>query len=68
MSDQTGPEQIHLPGPSLIPFICAVGITLTVVGLTTGWVLLVAGLVITVATIAKWITLARREFRELPPG
>ena len=31
-------EEIHLPGPSLIPILSAAGITLAVIGTTIRWI------------------------------
>jgi len=59
-------EEIHLPGPSIQPLLLAFGITIAIVGITTFFVLVVAGVVITVATILVWIRDARREIDELP--
>ena len=59
-------EHIHLPGPSLQPILLAFGITLTLVGVTLGWFLLVAGLLLTVAVIVRWVADTRREMRALP--
>lgn len=59
-------EDIHLPGGSLQPLGLSVGITLALVGVTTSPVLLVAGLLLTVAMLYGWIRDARREFSELP--
>jgi hypothetical protein len=59
-------EEIHLPGPSIQPVLLAFGITLGIVGITTFFVLVVAGVLITVGTIAVWIRDTRREIDELP--
>ena len=59
-------EEIHLPGPSLQPILLAFGITLTLVGVTLGMYMVVAGLVLTVWVIVRWIADTRREMRELP--
>jgi hypothetical protein len=59
-------EEIHLPGPSIIPFACAIGITLIVIGSTLGWWLSIIGLIVTVVTIAIWIRDTRRDIEELP--
>ncbi len=59
-------EDIHLPGGSLQPLGLSVGITLTLVGVTTSPILLVAGIVLMVAMLYGWIRDARREFNELP--
>jgi hypothetical protein len=65
---QTPPagEEIHLPGPSLIPLMCAIGITLVVVGTTLTFILSFVGLVILVVTIAIWIRDTRRDVDALP--
>ncbi len=59
-------EHIHLPGPSLQPILLALGITLTLVGVTLGIFVLVSGLLLTVAVIVRWIADTRREMRALP--
>jgi len=59
-------EHIHLPGPSLQPILLALGITLTLVGVTLGMFVLVSGLVLTVWVIVRWIVDCRREMRALP--
>jgi hypothetical protein len=59
-------EEIHLPGPSIQPVLLAFGITLGIVGITTFLVLVVAGVLISIGTIAVWIRDTRREIDELP--
>jgi len=59
-------EEIHLPGPSLQPLLLAIGITLTLVGVTLGRPLLIGGLVLTVWIIVRWISDTKREMGELP--
>jgi hypothetical protein len=59
-------EEIHLPGPSLQPLLLTVGITATLVGVTTVFFLVIVGLVITIGTLLIWIRDARREFDHLP--
>jgi len=68
--EQTPPpagEEIHLPGPSLLPILNAAGLTLLIVGITLGWVLMVLGGVLFVATAWKWIASTRRDIAALPP-
>jgi len=60
-------EEIHLPGPSLLPILNAVGITLALIGITLGWVLSVVGGILFVVTTAKWIASTRRDIAQLPP-
>jgi len=59
-------EEIHLPGPSLQPLLLALGITLTLVGVTLGKLLLISGLVLTVWVTVRWVADTRREMAELP--
>ncbi|MDE3069763.1 MAG: hypothetical protein KGJ43_03450 [Acidobacteriota bacterium] len=59
-------EEIHLPGPSLLPLMTAVGLTLLLVGITTMIELTVVGAIITVISIYRWITSTRHEIDELP--
>jgi hypothetical protein len=59
-------EEIHLPGPSLIPFMSAIGITLIVIGTTITVVFMIVGAVIFIVTTALWIRDTRRGIAELP--
>jgi hypothetical protein len=59
-------EQVHLPPPSLLPAIVALGITVALVGLLFNPVLCALGLLVTVIAIARWITDVRRDIAELP--
>jgi len=59
-------EEIHLPGPSILPIITALGLTLLVIGLTTFLILSIAGGLILIICIAQWIKDTRREIDELP--
>ena len=59
-------EEVHLPGPSVLPLLTAVGITLAIVGVTTSLILVIGGGVLTIACVARWIMDTRREIDELP--
>jgi membrane protein implicated in regulation of membrane protease activity len=59
-------EEIHLPGPSLLPLLTAVGVTLAVVGITLSFIFVVAGVVLTVVCVARWIADTRHEIDQLP--
>jgi hypothetical protein len=59
-------EEIHLPGPSLLPLLTAVGITLALVGITTFIELTVVGVILTVVCVIRWIGDTRRDIDELP--
>ncbi len=59
-------EEIHLPGPSVLPVLTALGITLALVGVTTFIELTVIGLLLTLVCVIRWIKDTRREVNELP--
>ena len=59
-------EQIHLPEPSILPLINAVGLSIAIIGIPISLVLVIPGLVVFLVTAAIWISHARREFDELP--
>ena len=59
-------EEIHLPGPSIVPVLTAVGITLALVGVTTYIELTIAGGLLTLFCAARWIKDTRRDIDELP--
>lgn len=59
-------EDIHLPGPSLLPFVNAIGITLTVIGTTIAWWISALGVVIFLLATIRWVRETRRDVDELP--
>jgi hypothetical protein len=59
-------EEIHLPGGSLQPLLLTVGITVALVGVTTNIALVIAGLLLAVLTMLRWIVDTRRDVAELP--
>ena len=59
-------EEIHLPGPTILPVLTALGITLTLIGVTTFIELTVIGGLLTIACVVRWIKDTRREIDELP--
>lgn len=66
--DETPPagEEIHLPGPSILPLIVAVAITATVIGLTITIYMTIAGVILFMVTAGIWIRDTRRDIDELP--
>jgi hypothetical protein len=69
MSDEETPpvgEEIHLPGPSILPLITAIGVTLAVVGTTLNLIISALGLVIVIVCTVIWIRSTRRDIDELP--
>ena len=61
-------EEVHLPGPSILPLILAVGITLALIGITISKLLVVIGLLMTIPTIVIWVRTTRADIAELPPS
>lgn len=61
-------EEIHLPGPSILPLLLAVGITCALVGVTVSIILVVIGLAITIPSIVLWIRTTVADIAELPPS
>jgi Flp pilus assembly protein TadB len=59
-------EEIHLPGPTALPLITAVAITLIVVGTTLSWYISGAGAIVLVVAVARWIADTRRDIAALP--
>jgi hypothetical protein len=59
-------EEVHMPGPSLIPILNAVGFTVALLGATTFTVVLIAGLILFLVTTVLWIRDTRREIASLP--
>lgn len=59
-------EEIHLPGPTVLPVLTAVGLTLLLIGFTTFIELSFAGGVLTIWCIVRWMKDTRREIDELP--
>ena len=59
-------EEIHLPGPTILPFVVAIAITLIVVGSTLGWAISILGGVILIVCVVRWIGDTRRDIASLP--
>ncbi|MCW2986592.1 MAG: hypothetical protein JWR63_4162 [Conexibacter sp.] len=59
-------EEIHLPGGSIQPLLLTIGITMALVGVTTSIVLVIAGSILALWTIIRWIADTRRDIAELP--
>jgi UPF0716 family protein affecting phage T7 exclusion len=71
--DRTPPvgEEIHMPGPSVLPIITAGAITLIVVGTTVhlifpGLVWSLVGLVVLIICVYLWISSTVRDVSSLP--
>lgn len=59
-------EEIHLPSPSYLPPVMALGITLMIVGIVIGLPVVIVGAILFVVTLVRWIRQTRAEMAELP--
>jgi len=59
-------EEIHLPGPSVQPLLLTLGITMALLGVTIFFPFVIAGLILTVAVIIRWVRDTRRDIEQLP--
>jgi hypothetical protein len=59
-------EDIHMPEPSLLPILNAVGLSLAIVGITISHIVTAIGLVLFLVTLVRWIRAAAHELSELP--
>jgi hypothetical protein len=59
-------EEVHLPEPSYLPALVALGITLALVGVVLTWFLTGLGVVIFLVATVRWIRQTREEMAELP--
>ncbi len=59
-------EEIHLPGPTILPLVTAIAITLIVIGTTLGWFLSAIGGVVLVIVVIRWVRDTRRDVAALP--
>ena len=59
-------EEIHLPGPTILPVVLTVGLTVALLGVTTSWILWVPGVLIVLYVLIRWIRDTRHEMAELP--
>ena len=68
VDDPTPPvgEEIHLPGPSLLPLMVAIGVTAIVIGTTLGLWLICVGAIVFVTSTVIWIRDTRRDIEDLP--
>jgi hypothetical protein len=59
-------EEVHMPEPSVLPIVNAVGVTLALVGVTLSIAITIVGLLLFVVSLVAWIRAASREMSELP--
>ncbi|MFN2616005.1 MAG: cytochrome c oxidase subunit 4 [Thermoleophilaceae bacterium] len=59
-------EAVHLPEPSYLPVLLALGVTITLVGIVLSWFIVGIGLLLVVVIATRWIRQTREEISELP--
>jgi Flp pilus assembly protein TadB len=59
-------ESIHLPEPSYLPVLVALGTTLAVVGVVVHPAIVAIGVVILLVSVVRWIRQTREEMADLP--
>jgi membrane protein implicated in regulation of membrane protease activity len=59
-------EEIHMPGPSLLPIISAAAVTAIVIGTTINWIFSIAGAVVLLICLYRWVSDVNRDIAELP--
>jgi plastocyanin len=59
------PAGVHIPGPSFLPFLAALGVAILFAGLVFGGWLLAVGVIFTIVSLLGWLNAARREYRHV---
>jgi hypothetical protein len=59
-------EEIHLPGPTLLPVFTAIAITFIVIGTTLTWGLSIVGGILLIVCVVRWVSDTRRDIAALP--
>ena len=59
-------EEVHMPEPSILPIVNAIGVTLSLVGLTLSIAVTIIGLILFLVTLVAWIRASSHEISELP--
>lgn len=59
-------EEIHMPGPSLVPVVTALGISIALIGVVLNYWLALVGVVIMLIAVVRWVRDVHRDINELP--
>jgi Flp pilus assembly protein TadB len=59
-------EEIHLPGPTLLPIVTAAAITLIVIGTTISIILIIVGVIVLIVAVFRWVSDTSRDVAALP--
>ena len=58
-------EEVHLPGPTILPLVAAIAITMIVIGTTLSWIISAVGGAVLIVVSIRWIRDTRREIDQL---
>ena len=59
-------ERVHLPGPSFLPAVLAMGASIGIIGVVISPALLVIGAIVFLLALLRWVREARAEMAALP--
>jgi hypothetical protein len=59
-------EEVHMPEPSILPIVNAVGVALSIVGITISVAVSIVGIIIFLLSLIAWIRATTHEISELP--
>ena len=59
-------EQVHMPEPSYLPVLVALGVTLMLVGVVLSWIVTIIGAIPFVVGVVLWIRDTRSDIAALP--
>jgi hypothetical protein len=64
--DHAGPPPgVHMPGPSFLPLLAALGMAILFAGLVFGGWIIPVGLLFTIVALLGWLNDARKEYRQV---
>ena len=58
-------EEVHIPGPSILPFVTAIAITLMVIGTTINWIFSGIGLAVFIVVVENGALVGILSMRDI---
>jgi plastocyanin len=59
------PAGVHVPGPSFLPLLAALGVAILFAGLVFGGWIIAVGVIFTIVALLGWLNAARKEYRQV---
>lgn len=59
------PVGVHMPGPSFLPLLAALGVAILFAGLVFGGWIIAVGVIFTIVALLGWLNDARKEYRQV---